>query len=44
MQSAGINDVEIIECKGELTDHYDPSNKRLALSAQNYRGHSLLLL
>ena len=41
MQSAGINDVEIVECRGELTDHYDPTHKRLALSAQNYRGSSL---
>ena len=44
MQSAGINDVEIVECRGVLTDHYDPSNKRLALSTQNYRGHSLAAL
>ena len=44
MQSAGINDVEIVECRGELTDHYDPTHKRLALSAQNYRGSSLAAL
>ena len=44
MQSAGINDVEIVECPGVLTDHYDPKNKRLALSTQNYRGYSLAAL
>lgn len=41
MQSAGINDVEIVEVEGMLSDHYDPSNKRLALSPDNYRGSSL---
>ena len=44
MQSAGIHDVEIVECRGELTDHYDPNHKRLVLSAQNYRGSSLAAL
>ena len=44
MQSAGINDVEIVECRGVLTDHYDPTHKRLALSPQNFRGSSLAAL
>lgn len=44
MQSAGITDVEIIEVPGELSDHYDPINKRLALSADNYHGTSLAAL
>lgn len=44
MQSAGINDVEIVEVPGELTDHYDPIHKRLALSQNNYRGTSLAAL
>lgn len=44
MQSAGINNVEIVECHGTLTDHYDPTNKRLALSRDNYRGSSLAAL
>ena len=44
MHSAGINDVEIVECRGELTDHYDPTHKRLALSSKNYRGSSLAAL
>ena len=44
MQSAGINDVEIVEVPGELSDHYDPIHKRLALSRDNYHGTSLAAL
>jgi Zn-dependent membrane protease YugP len=44
MSSAGINDVEIVEVEGQLSDHYDPTNKRLALSSPNYRGTSLAAL
>ena len=44
MQSAGITDVEIVEVPGELSDHYDPTNKRLALSSDNYHGTSLAAL
>ncbi|HUR58979.1 MAG TPA: zinc metallopeptidase [Opitutaceae bacterium] len=44
MNSAGIHDVEIVEVPGELTDHYDPTKKRLALSEHNYRGTSLAAL
>jgi len=44
MTSAGINDVEIVQVPGQLTDHYDPTNKRLALSEHNYSGTSLAAL
>lgn len=44
MESAGIYDVEIVQCHGTLTDHYDPNNKRLALSKDNYQGTSLAAL
>jgi Zn-dependent membrane protease YugP len=44
MSSAGITDVEIAETDGHLTDHYDPINKRLVLSAENARGTSLAAL
>lgn len=44
MNSAGIHDVEIVEVPGELTDHYDPTHKRLALSHNNYHGTSLAAL
>ncbi len=44
MEHAGITDIEITEIEGHLTDHYDPLNKRLALSSENYRGTSLAAL
>jgi uncharacterized protein len=44
IRSAGITDVKIIEVPGELTDHYNPINKTLALSAHNYHGSSLAAL
>ncbi len=44
MSHAGITDVEITETEGHLTDHYDPLNKRLVLSEENYRGTSLAAL
>jgi Zn-dependent membrane protease YugP len=40
LQSAGINDVEIEEGEGFLGDHYDPLNKKLVLSPENYEGSS----
>jgi Zn-dependent membrane protease YugP len=33
-----------VQVPGQLTDHYDPSNKRLALSEHNYHGTSLAAL
>lgn len=44
MDSAGITNVEIVQVPGELTDHYDPMNRRLALSELNYNGTSLAAL
>jgi Zn-dependent membrane protease YugP len=44
IRSAGIHDVKIVEVPGELTDHYNPMTKTLALSAHNYHGHSLAAL
>lgn len=44
MSKAGIKDVEIVAIKGHLTDHYDPRNKRLALSEENFYGNSLAAL
>lgn len=34
LQSAGINDVEIVRTRGMLSDHYNPVNKKLALSQE----------
>jgi len=44
MRSGGVNDIEIVEIPGHLTDHYDPGKKRLCLSSENYRGTSLAAL
>ncbi len=44
IRSAGINNVEIVEVPGDLTDHYDPIHRRLALSSRNYHGTSLAAL
>lgn len=44
LQAAGISDVQITSTHGHLTDHYDPSKKRLVLSEENYRGTSLAAL
>jgi Zn-dependent membrane protease YugP len=41
MDRAGIHDVEIIAHDEMLGDHYDPLNKRLVLSQQNYYGNSV---
>jgi hypothetical protein len=40
LQWAGIGDVEIVEGKSFLGDHYDPLNKKLVLSPENYEGSS----
>lgn len=44
MRAAGINDVKIVPIEGELTDHYDPTKKTLALSRANYSGTSIAAL
>jgi hypothetical protein len=44
LESAGIHDVEIVPVEGQLTDHFDPVHKRLALSEGNYNGTSLAAL
>ncbi len=44
LRKAGIYDVEITSTRGHLTDHYDPTRKRLVLSEENYHGYSLAAL
>jgi len=34
----GINDVKIVQGQGSLTDHYNPTNKTIALSPEVYNG------
>jgi uncharacterized protein len=40
MAASGINDVQIVESNQMLGDHYDPMNKRLVLSSENFHGYS----
>lgn len=40
LQWAGIHDVEIVQGESFLGDHYDPMEKRLVLSPENYSGTS----
>lgn len=44
LQHAGIRDVEIVAHNEMLGDHYDPMNKRLVLSNENYHGTSVAAL
>jgi Zn-dependent membrane protease YugP len=37
----GVRDVEVEAVEGKLSDHYDPRSKKVRLSVDNYRGHSL---
>ena len=40
LDSAGLNDVQIEQTPGHLSDHYDPRHNVLRLSDQVYHGHS----
>lgn len=44
LDRAGIHDVDIVAHDEMLGDHYDPLNKRLVLSQQNYYGNSIAAL
>ena len=44
LNSAGINNVEVLPQEGILADHYDPIHKRLVLSKDNYSGRSVAAL
>jgi len=44
LQQAGIYDVEVVPHEGILSDHYDPVNKRLALSEAVYGSRSVAAL
>ena len=44
LQDEGVEGVTIESCPGELTDHYDPSHRRLVLSEGNYHGTSVAAL
>jgi Zn-dependent membrane protease YugP len=40
LRDHGINDVQVISVQGQLTDHYNPSNKTVNLSHDVYHGRS----
>jgi Zn-dependent membrane protease YugP len=44
LHANGITDVEVVPVAGNLTDHYDPMNKRLALSESVYNETSVAAL
>ena len=41
LDRAGIHDVRIVPTRGHLSDHYNPTNKTLALSEQVYSSNSI---
>lgn len=41
LQGAGIGDVNIVPTRGHLSDHYNPSNRQLALSEDVYNSSSV---
>jgi len=41
LDRAGIQDVRIVPTRGHLSDHYNPTNKTLALSEQVYSSNSI---
>jgi Zn-dependent membrane protease YugP len=41
MDAAQIRDVDIVQINGMLGDHYDPTQKRLCLSAETYNSASI---
>lgn len=44
LRSAGIHNVEVVPYEGMLSDHYDPINRRLALSEGVYNSRSVAAL
>jgi uncharacterized protein len=44
LRAAGVSGVSIERVDGFLTDHYDPSARKLALSSQNFDGTSVAAL
>lgn len=41
LDQAGLPNVPVQEVPGRLTDHYDPTKRRLCLSAENFQGRSV---
>ena len=41
LDAAGLYDVPVLETRGELTDHYDPTSRVIRLSSDIYHGSSI---
>ena len=41
LRDNGIYDVQVVSVEGQLTDHYNPANKTVNLSAEVYAGNSI---
>ncbi|MBE6152251.1 MAG: zinc metallopeptidase [Firmicutes bacterium] len=41
LDSNGLTDIHIVETKGELSDHYDPSRKVIRLSKEIFHGDTI---
>ena len=41
LDNNGLSDVKVEEVSGHLSDHYDPRDKTVRLSSDNYRGDSI---
>ena len=44
LDSEGLNDIQIFEVSGQLSDHYNPSKKTINLSSDVYHGTSIASL
>ena len=44
LDANGLNEIEVEQVAGELTDHYDPKSKKIRLSEGIFGGHSLAAL
>jgi len=44
LESNGLGDMYVVETKGKLTDHYDPTRKTVRLSSEVYHGDSIASL
>lgn len=44
LKEHGLDDIYVVECRGNLTDHYDPSGKVIRLSSDIFHGESIASL
>lgn len=44
LEANGLGDLYVVETKGKMTDHYDPTRKTVRLSSEVYHGDSIASL